>query len=67
MQAGLLERGDLARVGEQRGLALVFLNGCSTQAQVQGLLAEAYAAPIREELVARRITEIYEELAAARV
>jgi hypothetical protein len=30
----------LARfLGEQRGLALVFLNGCSTQGQVQGLLA----------------------------
>ncbi|HZF10095.1 MAG TPA: CHAT domain-containing protein [Thermoanaerobaculia bacterium] len=36
----LAHAGGLARfLGEQRGLALVFLNGCSTQGQVQGLLA----------------------------
>jgi hypothetical protein len=37
----------LARfLGEQRGLALVFLNGCSTQAQVQGLLAAGVPAVV---------------------
>ena len=37
----------LARfLGEQRGLALVFLNGCSTQAQVQGLLAAGVLAVV---------------------
>jgi WD40 repeat protein len=36
----LAHAAGLARfLGEQRGLALVFLNGCSTQGQVQGLLA----------------------------
>ena len=30
--------GLAAFLGQQRGLQLVFLNGCSTQAQVKGLL-----------------------------
>jgi hypothetical protein len=37
----------LARfLGEQRGLALVFLNGCSTQGQVRGLLAAGVPAVV---------------------
>ncbi|HWH37632.1 MAG TPA: GuaB3 family IMP dehydrogenase-related protein [Candidatus Limnocylindrales bacterium] len=64
--------GRLARLG---GLAVLNLEGLQTRYedasawleriasaaddQVQGLLAEAYGAPIREELVARRIEEIH--------
>jgi len=64
--------GELARLG---GLAVLNLEGVQTRyddpgavleriatapdAGVQALLAEAYAAPIREELVARRIAEIH--------
>jgi IMP dehydrogenase len=63
--------GELARLG---GLAVLNLEGVQTRyddpdavleriatapdAEVQALLAEAYAPPIREELVARRIAEI---------
>lgn len=39
--------GGFARfLGEQRGLALVFLNGCSTQGQVENLLAAGVPAVI---------------------
>ncbi len=64
--------GELARLG---GLAVLNLEGVQARyddpdavleriatapdAEVQALLAEAYAAPIREELVARRIAEIH--------
>lgn len=64
--------GELARLG---GLAIMNLEGVQTRYddpdellariaaapddQVQGLLAEAYQAPIREELVARRIDELH--------
>jgi IMP dehydrogenase len=64
--------GELARLG---GLAVLNLEGVQTRYedpgsilesiatapddQVQDLLAEAYAAPIREDLVARRIEEIH--------
>ena len=64
--------GELARLG---GLAVLNLEGVQARYdepdrvleriatapddQVQDLLAEAYAAPIREELVARRIEEIH--------
>ena len=63
--------GELARLG---GLAVLNLEGVQTRYdepdavlariaaapddEVQDLLAEAYAAPIRDELVARRIAEI---------
>jgi IMP dehydrogenase len=64
--------GALARLG---GLAVMNLEGVQARyeepdavleriasapdGEVQGLLAEAYAAPIREELIARRIDEIH--------
>ena len=64
--------GELARLG---GLAVLNLEGVQARyddpdavleriatapdGEVQALLAEAYAAPIREELVARRIAEIH--------
>ena len=64
--------GELARLG---GLAVLNIEGVQARyddpdavleriatapdAEVQALLAEAYAAPIREELVARRIAEIH--------
>jgi IMP dehydrogenase len=64
--------GELARLG---GLAILNLEGVQTRYedpsevlariaaapddQVQDVLAEAYAAPIREELVARRIDELH--------
>jgi IMP dehydrogenase len=64
--------GELARLG---GLAVLNLEGVQTRyddpapvlariasapdADVHGVLAEAYAAPIREELVARRIAEFH--------
>jgi IMP dehydrogenase len=64
--------GELARLG---GLAILNLEGVQTRYddpdellariaaapddQVQALLAEAYQAPIREELVARRIDELH--------
>ncbi len=45
--ARVAHAGGLARfLGEQRGLALVFLNGCSTQGQVQDLLAAGVPAVI---------------------
>lgn len=64
--------GELARLG---GLAIMNLEGVQTRYpepdellariaaapddEVQGLLAEAYRAPIREDLVARRIDELH--------
>ncbi|HEV8403074.1 MAG TPA: GuaB3 family IMP dehydrogenase-related protein [Candidatus Limnocylindrales bacterium] len=64
--------GALARLG---GLAILNLEGIQTRyddpsvlleriasaedGEVQGLLAEAYQAPVREELIARRIDEIH--------
>ncbi len=64
--------GRLARLG---GLAVLNLEGLQTRyedagewlrriaqapaAEVQGLLAEAYSEPVREELIARRIDEIH--------
>jgi len=64
--------GELARLG---GLAIMNLEGAQTRYddpdellariagapddQVQALLAEAYQAPIREELVARRLDELH--------
>jgi IMP dehydrogenase len=64
--------GELARLG---GLAVLNLEGVQARYddpdavlariagaaddQVQGLLTEAYAAPIREDLIARRIEEIH--------
>ena len=64
--------GELARLG---GLAILNLEGVQARyddpdavlariaaapdGEVQDLLAEAYAAPIREELIARRIEEIH--------
>ena len=64
--------GVLARLG---GLAVLNLEGVQTRYEdpaevlaqiatatddeVQGVLSEAYAAPVREELVARRIEEIH--------
>ncbi len=43
----IVHAAGLARfLGEQRGLALVFLNGCSTQGQVQGLLAAGVPAVV---------------------
>lgn len=64
--------GELARLG---GLAVLNLEGVQTRYddpdailariaaapkdEVQGLLAEAYAAPIRDDLIARRIEELH--------
>ncbi len=64
--------GELARLG---GLAILNLEGIQTRyddpvvmleriasaedGEVQGLLAEAYQSPVREELIARRIDEIH--------
>jgi IMP dehydrogenase len=72
--------GALARLG---GLAVLNLEGLQTRYdeatevvariadaaddEVQGLLAEAYAAPIRDELVALRIEQIHEAGSAAAV
>ncbi len=72
--------GALARLG---GLAVHNLEGVQTRyddptailariaaapdGEVQGLLAEAYAAPIREDLVALRIREIHEQGSPAAV
>ncbi len=42
----LLAKGLARFLGEQRGLALVFLNGCSTQRQVEDLLAAGVPAVI---------------------
>jgi WD40 repeat protein len=43
----IVHAAGLARfLGEQRGLALVFLNGCSTQAQTKGLLAAGVPAVV---------------------
>ncbi len=63
--------GELARLG---GVAVLNLEGVQTRyedpdavlariasaadADVQGLLAEAYASPVREDLIARRIAEL---------
>jgi IMP dehydrogenase len=65
--------GALARLG---GLAILNLEGIQTRyddpevmleriasaedGEVQGLLAEAYKSPVREELIARRIDEIHD-------
>ena len=65
--------GALARLG---GLAILNLEGLQTRyddpevfleriasaedGEVQGLLAEAYKSPVREELIARRIDEIHD-------
>jgi IMP dehydrogenase len=65
--------GALARLG---GLAILNLEGIQTRyddpeiileriasaedGEVQGLLAEAYRSPVREELIARRIDEIHD-------
>ncbi|HEY2738748.1 MAG TPA: CHAT domain-containing protein, partial [Thermoanaerobaculia bacterium] len=46
-EARLAHAGSFARfLGMQRGLELVFLNGCSTQGQVQDLLASGVPAVI---------------------
>ncbi|MCB0185689.1 MAG: CHAT domain-containing protein, partial [Caldilineaceae bacterium] len=69
-QRALADAGGLADfLAQQRGLELVFLNGCSTQPQVQGLLDAGISAVIAtaqaiDDAVATRFAEcFYQSLA----
>ena len=62
--------GLAAFLGQQRGLQLVFLNGCATQPQVEGLLAAnvpaviATAQAIKDEVAMNFASNFYQSLAS---
>src|SRR6185436_18385159 len=69
--ARVAHAGGLDRfLGEQRGLALVFLNGCSTQGQVQALLDAgvpsviATSEPVKDAVATELSSRFYKALAS---